>query len=159
MLFAFLILAGSVVKDMLELLATGHLTVGFFFQMIWTLFPYVFVYALPFGILTGILLTMGRLSSLSEVTAFRASGVSVFRMAGSVYFLAVIGTMVAMIVNFYFGPIAKAEYRKAQDSIVQDNPAGYIIEKTFVTQFPKLVIYASEKEGSGFEGCLGLEIG
>lgn len=148
MLFAFLILAGSVVKDMLDLLATGHLTFGLFFRMVGTLFPYVFVHALPLGILTGILLTMGRLSSQSEVTAFRASGVSVFRLSGSVYFLAVIGTMVAMIVNFYFGPIAKAEYRRAQENIIQKNPLGYIVEKTFVKEFPKVVVYVSDKEGS-----------
>jgi len=145
LMFAFLVLAGSVVKDMLSLLAEGRLTFLSFFNLISIYFPYVFVHALPLGLLTGILLTMGRLSALSEVTAMRAAGFSTFRLSGSVFVFAVMGSMLALIINFYFGPIAKAQYRKEQENIIQKNPLGYVVEKTFVRDFPDIVFYVSEK--------------
>src|SRR5689334_8447167 len=76
-LFAFILLLGNVLKDLL-----GHVLAG---QLSWELvvyltaltFPVVVSYALPMGMLTGVLLVLGRMSSDREVTALRAAGVSV----------------------------------------------------------------------------------
>jgi len=146
-MFAFILLAGVVIKDMVNLLAEGQLTLGHAFRLISLLFPYVFVYALPLGVLTGVLLTMGRLSSQSEITAMRAAGISVFRIASAVVFFAVVGVAGSLAVNFYFGPKAKTEYRRELANIVQSNPLGFMVEKTFVKSFPGFVIYVSRKDG------------
>ena len=83
-MFAFLMLMGRIIKDMLDMAANGHLTIPVFLRLVQLMIPDLLVYALPVGLLTGILLTMGRLSAQNEVTAFRASGVSIFRLASSV---------------------------------------------------------------------------
>ena len=146
-MFAFILLAGSVVKDMINLFAEGQLTLAHGMRLLWLLFPYVFVHALPLGVLTGVLLTMGRLSSESEITAMRAAGVSVSRLASSVIFFAVVSVAGSLAVNFYFGPKAKTEYRRELANIVQSNPLGFMVEKTFVKSFPGFVIYVSRKDG------------
>lgn len=146
-MFAFLILTMSVVKDMLNLLAEGQLTFGAFFKLTWLLFPFVFVYALPMGFITGVLLTMGRLSAENEITSLRAAGVSIFRLSSSVFVLAILGTAASLVVNFYYGPLAKTAYREEKRNIIQVNPLGFIVEKTFVKDFPGTVVYVGKKDG------------
>ncbi len=146
-MFAFLLLTGAVIKDMLDLLAEGHLTIPIFFRLIQLLFPDLLVYALPVGLLTGILLTMGRLSSENEVTALRSSGVSIFRLSSSVIVFAILGAVLSLMVNFYYGPRAKTAFRQEKEAIIQKNPLSFIQEKTFVRGFSGLVIYVGEKDG------------
>lgn len=145
-MFAFLILTMSLVKDMLRLLAEGQLSIDAFFGLTWKLLPFAFVYALPMGFITGVLLTMGRLSAENEITSLRAAGISVIRLSSSVFLLAMIGTTVSLVVNFYYGPIAKTEYRQQLKNTIQTNPLGFIVEKTFVKDFPGSVIYVGKKE-------------
>jgi len=145
-MFAFLILTMSMVKDMLNLLAEGQLTFKAFFKLTWLLLPFVFVYALPMGFITGALLTMGRLSAENEITSLRAAGVSVIRLSSSVFLLAIMGTTASLVVNFYYGPLAKTEYRQELKNTIQTNPLGFIVEKTFVRDFPGSIIYVGKKE-------------
>ncbi|MCH6256187.1 LptF/LptG family permease [Puniceicoccaceae bacterium K14] len=151
LMFAFILLTGNVVKDMLGLLSEGQLTFTAFFKLLFVLFPFVFIHALPFGLLTGVLMAMGRLSAQSELTAIRSAGVSIFRLSSSVFILAVIATVAALIVNFYYGPLAKAEYRRELANTVQKNPLSFVVEKTFVKDFDGAVLYVSNKEDSRME--------
>lgn len=146
-MFAFLLLTGAVVKDMLDLLAEGHLTIPIFLRLVQLRFPDLLVYALPVGLLTGILLTMGRLSAGSEITALRSAGIGIFRLSSSVIFFSVLGAAASLIVNFYYGPKAMASFRQEKEAIIQKNPLSFIQEKTFVRGFSGLVIYVGEKNG------------
>lgn len=146
-MFAFLLLTLSMVKDMLNLLAEGQLTVLGFFKLTWLLLPFVFVYALPMGFITGVLLTMGRLSAENEVTSLRGAGVSIGRMSSAVFVFAILGTTVSLIVNFYYGPLAKTNYRQELRDTIQSDPLAFITEKTFVKDFPGAVIYVADKDG------------
>jgi len=145
-MFAFLILTMSMVKDMLNLLAEGQLTLRAFARLTGLMFPYVFVYALPMGFITGAMLAMGRLSSDREILALRAAGVSVIRLSSSILMLAIVGTVVSLAVNFYYGPLAKTKYRQELKDTIQSNPLGFIVEKTFVKDFDDIVIYVGRKE-------------
>ena len=146
-MFAFLLMTGAVVKDMLDLLAEGHLTIPIFFRLVQLRFPDLLVYALPVGLLTGILLTMGRLSAQSEITALRSSGVGIFRLSSSVIVFSILGALASLTVNFYYGPRAMASFRQEKEAIIQKNPLSFIQEKTFVRGFSGLVIYVGEKDG------------
>ena len=75
-LFAFVLMLGNLVRDLLPYLLSGQLPVATFLSLVWMLVPAVAIYALPMGMLTGVLLTLGRLSADSEITAMRAAGLS-----------------------------------------------------------------------------------
>ncbi len=150
-MFSFLLLAGAVVKDMLDLLAEGHLTIPVFLRLIQLRFPELLIYALPLGLLTGVLLSMGRLSAQSEITALRSAGVSIFRLSSSVIVFSVLAALLSLMVNFYYGPRAMAAFRSEREAIIQKNPLSFIQEKTFVRGFSGLVIYVGEKNGDELE--------
>src|SRR5437868_711663 len=62
-LFAFVLVLGNVVKDLLGPALAGQLDLGTVGRLVLLLIPFVISYALPLGMLTGVLLTLGRLSA------------------------------------------------------------------------------------------------
>ena len=90
-LFAFVVALPNVVRELLGPLLSGTISIGGFLRLIWLIFVFAVSYALPMGVLTGVLLTLGRLSADSEITAMRAAGLSVTRIARPVVLLGLAG--------------------------------------------------------------------
>jgi lipopolysaccharide export system permease protein len=135
-----------VLKDMIGLLVKGQLSFPLFFELIYMLVPTVLSYALPFGILVGILLVLGRLSSQNEIVAMRSAGVGLHRIASPIFFLAILGVAACLVVNLYYGPNAKTRYERVLKDAVRISPLSFVVEKTFIRDFPGRVIYVEEKE-------------
>lgn len=83
----FVLVVGNLVKEVMGDLAAGRMSIGFFLQIVALIIPGVIPYALPLGMLTGILLVFGRMSAQSEVVAIKACGRSIYTMAAPVFFL------------------------------------------------------------------------
>jgi lipopolysaccharide export system permease protein len=144
-LFAFVLLVGNVLRDVVGLVADGQLSLGLLFGLVALLIPYVVAYALPLGILTGVLLVLGRLSAQREITAMRSAGLSLFQIASPIFFLALIGLVFAVLVNFHYAPHARSQYREDLAQAIRVNPLSFIVEQNFVRHFPGYVLYVGEK--------------
>lgn len=147
-LFAFVLLVGNILRDVVGLMADGQLGFGLFARLLLLLVPYVVAYALPLGILTGVLLVLGRLSAQREITAMRSAGLSLFRISAPIIFLAIIGIVFSVVVNFYYAPMARTQYREDLQQAIRQNPLNFIVERTFIRHFPGYVIYVGEKDQS-----------
>ena len=147
-LFAFVLMLGNLVRDLLPYLLSGQLPVTTFLSLVWMLVPAVAIYALPMGMLTGVLLTLGRLSADSEITAMRAAGLSLTRIARPVLILGALGTALALYVNFESMPVARVKYHKDLDAAIAANPLSLIIPKTFIRNFKGYVVYVGDKQGA-----------
>lgn len=146
-LFTFIVLVPNVVKDMLAYVLTGQLSVAVFARLVITLLPLALSYALPMGMLTGVLLTLGRLSADSEITAMRAVGLSVRRIVRPILVLAVLGAALGIYLNFQSMPQARVEYERGFAAAIQANPLNLIVPKTFIRDFPGYVVYVGAKQG------------
>ena len=147
-LFAFVLMAGNILRDLLGPLLSGQLQLLIFGRLVLLLVPFVISYALPLGMLTGVLLTLGRLSSDSEITAMRAAGLSVPRIALPVLVLAVLGVALGLRVNFESMPWAKVQYERELVSAMRANPLSFIVPRKFIRDFPGYVVYIGSKRGS-----------
>ena len=87
-LFAFVLMVGNAIKDLMPYLVAGQLKSEMFAELVLLLVPFVVSYALPFGVLAGVLLVLGRLSAEHEVTAMRAAGLSLPWIARPILLLA-----------------------------------------------------------------------
>jgi lipopolysaccharide export system permease protein len=125
----------------------GQLPTWTFAKLVVLLLPFAITYALPMGMLTGVLLTLGRLSADSEVTAMRAAGISVVRLTRPVVLLALLGVGVGLYFNFDSMPRARVEYHRALANAIRSNPLSFIVPKTFIRDFPGYVVYVGDKEG------------
>ncbi len=145
-LFAFVLLLGNALKDLLGYVLAGQLEPATFVRLILLLVPFVISYALPMGILTGVLLVLGRMSSDREITAIRASGVSVAGLSAPIFFFALLGTAASLAVNFQFMPTARLAYQRELADAVRQNPLSFIEAKKFIRDFPGIVLYVGEKK-------------
>ena len=145
-LFAFVLLLGNALKDLLGYVLAGQLEPATFLRLILLLVPFVVSYALPMGILTGVLLVLGRMSSDRELTAIRAAGVSVAGISAPIFFFALLGTGLSLMVNFQFMPAARTAYQRELAQAVRQNPLSFIVPKTFIRDFPGIVLYVGEKK-------------
>ncbi|MFY9925757.1 MAG: LptF/LptG family permease [Opitutaceae bacterium] len=151
-LFAFVLAAGNVLRDLLGPLLAGQLPLESFGRLVLLLIPFVVSYALPLGMLTGVLLTLGRLSSDSEITAMRAAGLSLPRIARPALLLALVGVLIALRVNFESMPWARVQYHKELATAVRANPLSYLRPKTFIREFPGAVVYVGSVDASSKDG-------
>ncbi len=151
-LFAFVLTTGNIIRDLLGPLLSGQLPLVSFGRLVLLLIPFVVSYALPLGMLTGVLLTLGRMSSDSEITAMRAAGISVTRLARPALILGVLGVALGLRINFASMPWARVQYHRELATAVRANPLSYIRQKTFIRDFPDCVIYVGSMDAGSKEG-------
>ncbi|MDE3083712.1 MAG: LptF/LptG family permease [Verrucomicrobiota bacterium] len=152
-LFAFVLMLGNAMRDLLGYVLAGQLAYGTFVRLVILLVPFVVSYALPMGVLTGVLLTLGRLSADSEITAMRAAGLSLPRIARPVILLAMLGMIAGLYINYEAMPWARVEYHRELAEAVRSNPLSFITPRTFIRDFPGFIIYVGEKNGAEVRDC------
>ncbi len=146
-LFTFVVVLPNVIKDLLGPWLADQISAKTAARLIALIFPFAISFALPAGILTGVLLTLGRLSADSEVTAMRAAGIGLGRAARPVFILAVLGTLGALYVNLEWSPWARSQYHREFAVAVRTNPDSFIVPRTFIRDFKGIVIYVGERDG------------
>jgi lipopolysaccharide export system permease protein len=147
-LFTFILTLGNVLKDLLGHTLAGQVPLTTFIRLTSLWIPSMAVYALPMGMMTGVLLTLGRLSADSEITAMRAAGVSLARIAWPVCVLGALCAALALYINFKSMPWARVQYERDLAEAVRTNPLSFIVPKTFIRDFRNRVVYVGQKEGA-----------
>ena len=130
--FLFVLLMGETIRDLSELLTSGKLGFKLFFQLIALLIPHLAIFAIPFAVLSGILIGLGRLCADEEITAMKASGFSLYQISSSVFFIAFLGMLISAAFSLHYGPKSSLAYRSLIAQSLVDNPLGCIQEKKFV---------------------------
>lgn len=145
--FVFVMVAGNVLNQVSGAIASGRVSGWEGLELIALLIPGVLPYALPLGLLTGVLLAFGRMGSQQELTAMKAGGLGLGRIARPALLLAAALALLSAWLNLEVAPDANTEYRRLLVGSAKDNPASVIVPGQLNRQFPGMVIRAAARDG------------
>jgi lipopolysaccharide export system permease protein len=146
-LFAGVLVAGNALRDIFERVASGHLSMAESVKIISIVLPSIVSYALPLGVLSGILIAVGRLSSSNEILAMKSSGISLCRISLPIFLFAALATVLSLLINLYYAPDSISEYRASLRKMLLDRPIRFIKAREFIHWFPGYVIYVGRISG------------
>jgi lipopolysaccharide export system permease protein len=150
--FTFVLLLGNGLKEILPLLIDGQIPILVVVQGIGLLIPWIMLFALPMGLLTATLLVFGRFSADQELTATRASGISLVALVTPVLLLSVVLSVVCAWINMEIAPRCRVAYKNLFYAAAKANPAGLLRENQY-QDFPGgWTIYVRKIKGDELQG-------
>lgn len=118
--------------------------------------PSFLVLTIPVSVLLGILLSFGRLSGDSEITAFKASGISLYELFIPIIVFSIGAFLITSSLVFYGLPWGNRGFISTLYVMAQSKPDVEIKERVFNDMFDGLVVYVDKVpvQGKKIEGIL-----
>jgi lipopolysaccharide export system permease protein len=138
--FTFILLTGRILQ-LTELFVNKGIPLGFILKLLYFLLPSFLVLTIPMATLLSVLLTFNRLSSDNEITALKASGVSLYQMTPPVLLLALSTTLATTFLSLYSLPKANQASRSLLYEMASSRAHAGVRERVFNDEFEGLVLY------------------
>jgi lipopolysaccharide export system permease protein len=118
--------------------------------------PSFLTFTIPVAVLLGILLTLGRLSGDSEVTAFKASGISLYQLYVPIAIFSVSAYLATSFLVYYGLPWGNRGFISMLKLVAQSKPEVEVKERVFNDSFKGFVVYVDKVpvQGKKMEGIL-----
>ncbi|HAD04708.1 MAG: LPS export ABC transporter permease LptF [Desulfuromonadales bacterium GWD2_61_12] len=143
--FTFVLLMGRSLK-LVELVINKGIPFGDIARLFLYLLPAFLVITIPLAFLLGVLLGFGRLSSESEVVAFKASGVDLYALAKPALLLGIFATAATGYLTLFVEPAGNSAFRTQVFKIATSRASVGLKPTIFNDDFDGLVLYTSEIE-------------
>ena len=132
------------VEPVMELLVGRGAPAAEMLRLLALTIPQAFPFTVPMGVLTGILVAVGRLSSDNEVLAMTACGVRGHRLAGPVALAALIGFSACAATTLWLTPWSLREQVRIAESFRIQLAGSEVRPRVFIEDFPEHVIWVQD---------------
>jgi LPS export ABC transporter permease LptG/LPS export ABC transporter permease LptF len=128
----------------LELVVRNSAPLPSIAQIFFYTVPVALTYTIPMGVLVGILIGLSRLSADSEVTAMRASGLSVWSFLRICSIFVIAAWLLALANSVYIAPRSLASLDELQSRLRSSQASFEVQPRVFYEGFPKTVLYVED---------------
>jgi len=155
MTFTIILLMDKIFK-LIELIINRGGNVTNILMLLLFIAPSFLTFTIPTAVLLGILLTFGRLSGDSEVTALKASGISLYQLYMPIAIFSISAYLITSFLVFYGLPWGNRGFISTLSLIAKSKPDVEVKERVFNDSFKGLVVYVDKVpvQGKKMEGIL-----
>jgi len=155
MIFTVILLMDKILK-LIELIVTRGVSLSNILMLLLFISPSFLILTVPMAVLLAILLAFGRLSGDSEITAFKASGMSLYQLFLPVSIFSIGAYLLTAFLVFYGLPWGNIGFKSTLYLIAQSKADIEIKERVFNDTFDGLVVYVDKVpiQGKRMEGIL-----
>jgi LPS export ABC transporter permease LptG/LPS export ABC transporter permease LptF len=143
LLFTFVLLMNQILV-LAELFITKGVSFRLAAEVLIDLIPSLLAFAVPMAVLMGILAGLGRLSTDSEIVAFKTLGISSKRLAWPLFVFAFAGWLLTSYLALFLAPHANYKWVQTITSSVLAKVQVKFIPREFNESIPKMVIYIQD---------------
>jgi LPS export ABC transporter permease LptF/LPS export ABC transporter permease LptG len=141
--FTFIFFVPQMARIM-ELVARHSAPFSDISRLLLSAFPGVLTFTIPMGLLIGVLIGLGALSSDSELIAMNATGMGLRRLLIPVGAVAVVAAGITLCMTVWLGPLAMRQYRSATEQLRTGQASFEIQPRVFDERFPHQVLYVRD---------------
>lgn len=152
--FTVILLMDKILR-LIELIVSG-VSLSQILMLLFFISPSFLIFTIPMAFLLGTLLSFGRLSGDSEITAFKASGMSLYQLFLPISLLSIGAYLLTTFLVFYGLPWGNQGFMTMLYQIAQSKANIEIKERVFNDMFNGLVVYVDKVpiQGKKMEGIL-----
>ena len=155
MVFTVILLMDKILK-LIEMIVSRGADLSQVLMLLVFISPSFLIFTIPMSVLLGTLLAFGRLSSDSEVTAFKASGISLYQLFLPVSVFSLSACLLTAFLVLYGLPWGNRGFMATLYVIAQSKADIEIKERVFNDAFDGMVVYVDKVpiQGREMEGIM-----
>lgn len=138
--FTSVLLMGRLLK-LADLVVAKGVPLTDILRMVFYLIPSFCLVTIPMAFLLALLLAFGRLSSDSEITAMKSTGISLYGLLPPVFLFSLLAYLATTFITVYALPWGNTSFKKMLFYVIESRITLSIKEKVFNDEIPGLVIY------------------
>ena len=132
------------VEPVMELLVGRGAPAAEMLRLLALTIPQAFPFTIPMGVLTGILVALGRLSSDNEILAMLASGIRARSLVRPVALVATIGFLACAMTTLWLTPWSLREQVRIAESFRIRLAGSEVMPRVFIENYPDHVIWVQD---------------